>query len=153
MTGRHDVPGGWVVICAPEEVFEGHRRPIRLAQAKMSANPEMRELREEIRALAGSDDPKVLEQFAADHEAEYGERMAGQLPEIMEIQELTVIARVRAWSFTGPDGQALPISKEGIFFLPGAAYDAIGQLVKDEALTPDMDVSPDPKAVSSSSTG
>lgn len=153
MTSKHDLPGGWVLLRDPEEVTERGRRKIRSIMFDMASMPGM----ETIVGLAGADSAVPdKEKIAAAVEANSDAIVAQMGPAlglIDALQDASILARVKEWSFTTEDGHPLPVEAESLLDLPGTAYDILKDLCKDLPVGLDTSPSPDPKARTSSSTG
>jgi hypothetical protein len=71
---------------------------------------------------------------------------------IDQMQDASIMARLKEWSFTDEDGAILPIVADSLLDLPGGAYDVLKELCKDLPMGLDLEPSPDPKAPTPSIT-
>ncbi|MHB8671100.1 MAG: hypothetical protein ACYDAD_11200 [Acidimicrobiales bacterium] len=113
--------GGWAELRPPSEVAERNRRKIQLAMFRVSA-----ETRE---ALATTGEDRV--------QAVSGALKAEDVGVLYEINDLLIVALVKAWSLQTP---ALPLTLETVGDLTGADYDALlkATSVHVSAMMPDF---------------
>ncbi len=126
-SNRIPLPGGhWADLRPVQDITERRRRPIKKMSASLLANEGFAQVVREVRA-SGKDPETLPEAEKVDIAARMG---SVAFDELEDVQDLLVVAAVRGWSFTGEDGQVLPVTVEGILDVPGGALDALRNAVR-----------------------
>jgi hypothetical protein len=145
----HDIPGGRVELRDPDEVLELHARRIRALRMAMAQNADV---------LAGVKEVQAKEaagvELTDEDEMAAVQAMAPAMPIIQELEDATIAARLKSWSFDDEDGNPLPPKVESLVFIPAKAWQALKELCASTVseIEVDTEISPDPKAITPLST-
>jgi hypothetical protein len=138
VTARHDVPGGWVELREPGEVPERLRQPVKIVSAKLAQFKGMRKAADRANA-AGVTDSQSLAALDEATEQAIAEEMGEAMEHLIRLQNLTILSRVAAWSFSDS------VTIDGLLDLPASTYDAVeGLCGKAADLAEDLGPNPDP---------
>lgn len=150
---RVPLPGGaWADLRPVQDITERRRRPIRTLTMTLLADASF--VGQVKGTLASGKDPADLTE---DDKVAIATGMSPQSMETLEqVQDLLIVAAVRGWSFTGEDGQPVPVTVDGILDLPGIALDELRKITApyQTALNPNLsEPSPDAASPTGPSSG
>lgn len=138
MSERHEVPGGWVELRAPEDVPERLRQPLKVASLQLARYPAIRKQAE----LSAKQQP-VPETLADEALAEMA---AGGGELAFRMTNLNILARVREWSFGD-------VTLDALMELPARTFDELeGLCGTADDLAEDLGPNPDPQSPTPPST-
>ncbi len=144
MSQKHEIDGGWVLLRDPSEVTERGRRKVRNVMFELAAVPGMDKIFD--LAQADGNTPDAVKRNVEANEGLIASQLGDGMSLIDQMQDASIMARLKEWSFLDENGGALPLVADSLLDLPGGAYDALKELCKDLPMGLDLEPSPDPKA-------